>query len=734
MSDIKTQAQEPETAAADASSEEPVQTEAESTQNTAEPAEKAEEAEEAASSDNAEKPEPKEKKKKNFLTRGLIPSEKNMGYAFTIYTLLLPYFIWGMIALDYYGNLKEKYSWVKKGIIPMGIFAALDLLQVVRVFLKCRGKKKVGEPVNRFVFALIFSFNSMLMPDMIMGSPPVKANVLYSLLGLMLCMALYLVGLAVFSNPKIWFGIINGFFAFYGFMQFYIYLFRGSPIQFSDIFNIESAKEASDLYEFTFALMPIYAIVNVAVMIFIFIKVKISPAKAKTRIAAAVGTAVCCLTLVFAGKFAYDLGIKNRYIIMNFSGSENKLTYSNVGYNLMFYFDGMYNHVYKPDGYSDKKAQEILSQYKTEKAEKDKKPIIIGIMNESFADYRHIGDLKTDKDYMPCFNALKHESVYGYVTVSAYGGYSCNSEYEFLSGNTMGFLPAGSAAFTQYFNGNQESLVSYLNEQNYHTMAVTPCRPGLWNLENVYKYLQFDQTIYKCHERTVPVKEINSNISDETVFQCIKDAVRQNENKEDSLFIWTTTMQNHGDYTPNNRKTTPHNIEIQGIDNDEASIYLDSIYLSDKAFGELVDYFRKYDREIVIVMFGDHFPHIMDFTEALYGQDVSTLSTGVYARLHQTPFIIWSNKGTESKEIREMSLNYLSNEVMKVAGLPLSPYQQELEKIRETLPVISMFGYMNSDEKWFDINSDDKKTTDIRKEYNTVQYYRMFGKKDEKDE
>ena len=81
-----------------------------------------------------------------------------------------------------------------------------------------------------------------------------------------------------------------------------------------------------------------------------------------------------------------------------------------------------------------------------------------------------------------------------------------------------------------------------------------------------------------------------------------------------------------------------------------------------------------------------------------------------------------------------MSLNYLSNEVMKVAGLPLSPYQQELEKIRETLPVISMFGYMNSDEEWFDINSDDKKTTDIRKEYNTVQYYRMFGKKDEKDE
>ena len=75
-----------------------------------------------------------------------------------------------------------------------------------------------------------------------------------------------------------------------------------------------------------------------------------------------------------------------------------------------------------------------------------------------------------------------------------------------------------------------------------------------------------------------------------------------------------------------------------------------------------------------------------------------------------------------------MSLNYLSNEVMKVAGLPLAPYQQELEKVREQLPVISMFGYMNSDNEWFDTNEEDKKTKDIKNEYSIMQYYRMFGK------
>ena len=130
-------------------------------------------------------------------------------------------------------------------------------------------------------------------------------------------------------------------------------------------------------------------------------------------------------------------------------------------------------------------------------------------------------------------------------------------------------------------------------------------------------------------------------------------------------------------------------------------------------------------------MFGDHFPHIMDFTEELYGQDVSTLSIGDYARLHQTPFFIWSNKGVEAKEIKQISLNYLSNEVMKVAGLPLAPYQQELEKVREELPVISMFGFMNSDKEWFDINDKDKKTDYLKNEYSIMQYYRIFGKKEE---
>ena len=55
-------------------------------------------------------------------------------------------------------------------------------------------------------------------------------------------------------------------------------------------------------------------------------------------------------------------------------------------------------------------------------------------------------------------------------------------------------------------------------------------------------------------------------------------------------------------------------------------------------------------------MFGDHYPHIINFTEYLYGKDVALLSTEDYSRLRQTPFLIWSNKGVEAEKIDDIAL------------------------------------------------------------------------------
>lgn len=530
--------------------------------------------------------------------------------------------------------------------------------------------------IDPFTAAFMLALNSYFLPDFVMGSYFPKSNVLYILLGILLCWLLYLIGAVIFPKPHAWFCGVNVIFAIYALAQYYVTEFRGNPVQFADLANIKSASEINGMYSLFLDSNVIFVLCDLILIIAVTVTTKVRKIKIRSRIISGVAVIAGCFLFVYGGRFAYDLGIRNRYIRLNFSGAENADTYRCVGYDLMFCFDGMFNRVTKPDGYSTQKAEDIITQYEVQKA--DKKPAIIAIMNESFADFEHIAQFKTNKDYLPNYHKLQEESISGYVSVSAYGGYSCNSEYEFLTGNTLGFLPSGSAVFTQYLNDKQNGLVSWLNELGYTTQAISPCSEGLWDIGNAYEQLQFKSKLFNCGDYISNCQYINNNMSDSSLFHYIE--AQYESNKGSPYFVWTATMQNHGPY--DDLSSVPSEVTFEGYNNNEALQYINSIYQSDKALGELTDYFRNKDEEVIIVMFGDHYPHILSFTEHLYGKDVALLSTEDYSRLRQTPFLIWSNKGVNAEKIDDISLNYLSNEVMEAAGLPKSRYQQELDKIR----------------------------------------------------
>ena len=68
-------------------------------------------------------------------------------------------------------------------------------------------------------------------------------------------------------------------------------------------------------------------------------------------------------------------------------------------------------------------------------------------MNETFADLNVVNHIKTNKEVMPFINSLKENTIKGHMLVSVFGGGTSNSEYEFLTGNSMAFLPKGTVAF-----------------------------------------------------------------------------------------------------------------------------------------------------------------------------------------------------------------------------------------------------------------------------------------------
>ena len=67
-------------------------------------------------------------------------------------------------------------------------------------------------------------------------------------------------------------------------------------------------------------------------------------------------------------------------------------------------------------------------------------PNVIAIMNESLADLNVDGPFETSEDYLPFIHSLTKNTIKGKLYVSIEGANTANSEFEFLTGNSLAFL------------------------------------------------------------------------------------------------------------------------------------------------------------------------------------------------------------------------------------------------------------------------------------------------------
>lgn len=606
---------------------------------------------------------------------------------------------------------------------------------------------KKGKPkINRYAFAGLLAINFYFVNEFCLYIIPtdlanegahlrrfIKPYIPNILVSILMYYIFFFLAVAFVKNKivtRVLLTLFSAFFAFYAILQYYIIQFRGGPIRFADLANISSAGEISDEYKFSISYIIAFAgldtlLILAAVWLLDLSEIK-KPVKARSVGFGAL--AAMCVGFYFAAEGVYSYDINNRIMLLNFSMGEDIDTYQDTGGLLTFYYDGLKNRVIVPDGFSTDEAKSRLEQYSDSHTATDKKPTIIAILNESFSDFEHLGDIDVSMDYMPNYRALKENCLKGYVTVSPYGGYSCNSEFEFLSGNSMYFLPSGSAVYTQFMDNDQQSLVSHLNAIGYETIALTPCRRGLWKIENAYKRLGFDTCYFKDNINMTNVKYVDGNVADISVYERLfKEFDKKPEGE--SQFYWITTMQNHAPYTEHISEP----VTLNSPKSDQAESYLNSIYESDRAIGELIKHFENVDEDVVIVMFGDHYPHIAGYYDEMLGKNINDLPIEEFCHSHQTPYFIWANYDIESREDSEISLNYLSLELMDICGLPKSNYMNFLEEQRVNLPIITSFGYVDGDHNWHKKTDSAEDDTEEMKKYRYMQYYRMFEENSNKE-
>ena len=83
------------------------------------------------------------------------------------------------------------------------------------------------------------------------------------------------------------------------------------------------------------------------------------------------------------------------------------------------------------------------------------------------------------------------------------------------------------------------------------------------------------------------IQYFNGNITDETIFRYIEEQYERHAGSP--YFVWTATMQNHAPY--DDLSSVPSEITFEDYNDPAAQEYLNLIYQSDKALGELIDYF-----------------------------------------------------------------------------------------------------------------------------------------------
>ena len=328
-------------------------------------------------------------------------------------------------------------------------------------------------------------------------------------------------------------------------------------------------------------------------------------------------------------------------------------------------------------------------------------PNIIVIMNEAFSDLSVIGNFETSEDYMPFFHSMMDQYTGGHLMVSVKGGNTANTEYEFLSGDSMAFLPQGSVVYQQYISSKIPTLASYLGSLGYSTEGLHPYLGSGWDRERVYPLLGFDE--FKDVDYFTGAKTIRKFVSDESAFDKI---IEEFQNKgSQKKFIFEVTMQKR---------------------------YLTLIKKSDEAYEKLITWFEQNVTEpTIIVTFGDHEPsdYVTDVIDGLTGYDSNTTDLEEVQKHYQVPFFIWNNMGIgKDQSVNLMSVNYLAAYIMKEAGLPMTDYQQFLTQLQKQVPVVCANTYIDADgtyHDWKDLSSDTQ-NKDAVNAYNILAYNHLI--------
>lgn len=508
--------------------------------------------------------------------------------------------------------------------------------------------------------------------------------------------------------------------------NYFVVMFRSNSIVPWDIYSFETAMSVADNYVFSVDWALAEHIAMFILMLIVGVRTNIRLSK---KILRPILTVAMCIPAYFYISYLWQDNLE-RNTGLNDTLFNAKYMHSKDGFFVSFILDIHFLQIEEPKNYSDEYALSLLNEQEVEKVEAPEElPDIIAIMDETFSDPAVLGEFETNKDYMPFVHSILRgevaNTISGYTDVSVLGGNTANSEFEFLTGNSMAFFPNGSVPYLQYIRDGISTIVPQLEEYGYTTYGTHPYRAKGWNREFIYDLMGFD---YRYFQGSFPFEDkLRNYVSDEADFKSI---LEWRNNTEGPFFMFNVTMQNHSNYGGDFDNFDPQIVAKfkNTSSNKYLNKYLSLMYETDQDVASLLSELSQSDRKTIVVFWGDHQPndYVVRPIYKEYGLDFDNQTYEQQQQRQKTPFFIWANYDIQEQANVEISLNYLNILLFETAGLQLDEYQTFRKNLWQgQIPMMNAVGYRNDNGDLVEYDDAPEEIQNLLNEYQNIQYYRM---------
>lgn len=606
--------------------------------------------------------------------------------------------------------------------MPLVWYMIFSTLICILVMWKGQVKNQFINKFMAFLSLLIMPCISFFIFEMTAGNffTIIQSQRGIVILNLCVWYALYLVVFAVCNHVKLTVLLVNSFTYIFAVANAFVVQFREQPIMPMDLKSFRTAMSVAGEFQYEPTInMILMGLLMVLCNLWIW-KVDFRLPGWKSRLIycmVSAGWIYYCFYGMLAGDFFERAGAPD------LSFFRFNLTYQTDGYMACTIKSIRFLRVEEPEGYSVERVEEIVSKVdsKSDKAGELPENIIV-ILNESFSDLSVLGDFQTSETVLPYLREMESYTNQGNLYVSVYGGGTANTEFEFLTGNSVAYIPTGTIAFQMYVEEGDSSLVTLLKEYGYRTVAYHPYRKDNYNRLSVYNIYGFDEYYGKGD---IKYKKLRNYASDQSDYQGL---IQLYENKApgEKLFLYNVTMQNHAGYDYEDYDSTIFLTDCPG-EFPETEQYLSLMHESDKALYELIEYFSQVKEKTVILLFGDHQPTLEDgFYQRIMGAETEENSFDHFQRKFITPYVLWSNYELDAEEKENISTNFLGSYLLDAIGVELPVYNRYLLELQEKIPAVNVNGFLDDQGKIHWIGEAAGEYKELLSEYRMFEYNNLF--------